>query len=67
MNFCRLRCPECGESNLIPLQVLAVGHQVMCANCAAGLYLNHVRPTPDAEPEWQLESTAPYEEERRSS
>ena len=67
MNYCQLRCPECGENNALPLQVLAVGHSVMCAYCGAGLYLNQVRPTPDAEPEWQLESAASYEEERRGS
>ncbi len=67
MNYCQLRCPECGEKNAIPLHVLAVGHEVMCAYCGASVYLNHTRPSADAEPEWQLENMAPLDEERRSS
>ncbi|HVC38269.1 MAG TPA: hypothetical protein VNF46_07715 [Gammaproteobacteria bacterium] len=67
MNYCQLRCPECDELNAVPMHDLAVGHAFMCAYCGAGLYLNHTRSNVDAEPEWQLESMAPLEEERRSS
>lgn len=67
MNYCQIRCPECDEQNAIPLHELAVGYAVRCPYCGAGLFLNHIRPSADAELEWQLESVDPLEEERRST
>lgn len=67
MNFCQMRCPECGEQNAMPLHELAVGHAVQCAYCGAGLFLNHTRPTTDTELEWQLESMDPLEDEQGPS
>jgi len=67
VNYQHLRCPECDKQNAVPLHELAVGHAVQCAHCGAGLFLNHTRPTIDAELEWQLESMDPLPDEQRPS
>lgn len=60
-----LLCPECGGINPVPIDELAVGHEIKCLHCAAPLQLSHEQESLDEPKVWQLESLDQFQEEER--